>query len=85
MANAQAAGTGLTLTEAKTVFYYSNSFNLMDRLQSEDRAHRIGQTDPVNYIDFIGDGTVDWNIVGALRAKQDIASQVTGDTIKEWL
>ncbi len=40
--NAQKGGSGLTLTQAKTMVYYSNSFRLIDRLQSEDRAHRAG-------------------------------------------
>jgi len=39
-----AGGIGLTLTEASLVVYMSNTFSLEDRLQSEDRAHRIGQT-----------------------------------------
>ncbi len=40
--NAGAAGTGLTLTASPTIFYYSNSFNGDDRIQSEDRIHRMG-------------------------------------------
>lgn len=83
--NPAKGATGLTLTEAKTMIYYSNSFKLIDRLQSEDRAHRIGQTESVNYIDMIADRTVDEDIVEALRAKLEIASLVTGDRLKEWL
>ena len=41
--NPQTAGYGLTLTSANTNIYYSNSFNLEHRQQSEDRAHRAGQ------------------------------------------
>lgn len=76
---------GLTLVQARTVIYYSNSFKLIDRLQSEDRAHRIGQEHPVNYIDLIAPGTVDEHIVRALRSKFDIAAQITGDELREWL
>ena len=36
-------GYGITLTAANTVIYYSNGYDLEKRLQSEDRAHRIGQ------------------------------------------
>tara|TARA_R100000234_G_C4973243_1_gene167289 strand:- start:181 stop:957 length:777 start_codon:yes stop_codon:yes gene_type:complete len=36
-------GYGITLSAASTVIYYSNSYDLENRLQSEDRAHRIGQ------------------------------------------
>lgn len=82
----QAAGaTGLTLTRAKVVVYYSNSFRLVDRLQSEDRAHRIGQTDHVTYIDLVAPDTIDEKIVTALREKKDIAGQITGDSLKEWI
>jgi len=82
----QAAGaTGLTLVQAKVVIYYSNSFRLVDRLQSEDRAHRIGQTDPVTYIDLVSPDTIDEKIVRALREKKDIASLINGDTLKEWI
>jgi hypothetical protein len=52
---------------------------LYDRLQSEDRAHRIGQKHSVNYIDLIASGTVDEHILSSLRNKLDIASKITGD------
>jgi SNF2 family DNA or RNA helicase len=83
--NPSTGGYGITLTEAKTVIYYSNSFDLEKRLQSEDRAHRIGQTDKVTYIDFVSPNTVDEHIVKALRNKINIASAVLGEEIKEWI
>jgi SNF2 family DNA or RNA helicase len=83
--NPSTGGYGLTLTAASTMVYYSNSFDLEKRLQSEDRAHRIGQTKNVTYIDLIAVGTVDEKIVKALRAKIDIATQVLGEEIKAWL
>ena len=83
--NPSTGGYGLTLTAASTMVYYSNSFDLEKRLQSEDRAHRIGQTKNVTYIDLIAVGTVDEKIVKALRAKIDIATQVLGEEIKQWL
>ncbi len=83
--NPAAGGTGLTLHAARTVVYYSNSFNLTDRLQSEDRAHRIGQEHPVQYIDLIGEDTVDEHIVKRLVEKLDVASAVTGDKLREWI
>jgi SNF2 family DNA or RNA helicase len=69
-------GKGLTLISGATVIYYSNSYNLEHRLQSEDRAHRIGQKRNVTYIDLIAARTVDQRIQKALRNKQDLASQV---------
>jgi SNF2 family DNA or RNA helicase len=83
--NPRTGGYGLTLTAANLVVYYSNSFDLEVRLQSEDRAHRIGQTSKVTYVDLISTGTVDEHIVKALRSKIDIASQVLGEQLKEWL
>jgi SNF2 family DNA or RNA helicase len=85
VANPAAAGEGLTLHAATTVIYYTNSFKLTDRLQSEDRAHRIGQKHNVTYVDLVASDTVDEKIVGALRDKLDVASIVTGDTVKEWI
>lgn len=83
--NPQKGATGLTLTIAKTVIYYSNSFKLEDRMQSEDRAHRIGTDGPVNYIDIIAPETVDIRIVEALRGKYDIFQQINGDKLKGWI
>lgn len=83
--NPSTGGYGLTLTAANVVVYYSNSFDLEKRLQSEDRAHRIGQTKNVTYIDLIAVNTVDEKIVRALREKINIATQVLGEDIKEWL
>jgi SNF2 family DNA or RNA helicase len=83
--NPSTGGYGLTLTAASVVVYYSNSFDLEKRLQSEDRAHRIGQTKNVTYIDLIAVGTVDEKIVKALRDKIDIATQVLGEDLKQWL
>jgi len=81
----QTGGYGITLTQANTVIYYSNGYDLEKRLQSEDRAHRIGQKKPVTYIDLICEDTVDEKIVEALRNKINIASEVMGEELKEWI
>ena len=78
-------GYGITLTAANTVIYYSNSYDLEIRLQSEDRAHRIGQANKVTYIDLVAPNTIDEKILTALRAKIDIASQVLGEDARDWL
>lgn len=80
--NPQAGGLGLTLTAAHHVIYASNDYNLVTRLQSEDRVHRPGQHHPVLYTDVIATGpdgqkTIDHVIVNALRKKQDLASWTT--------
>lgn len=78
-------GYGITLTAAKTVIYYSNSYDLEIRLQSEDRAHRIGQKNVVTYIDLVSPKTIDEKILKALREKIDISGQVLGEKTKDWI
>jgi SNF2 family DNA or RNA helicase len=78
-------GYGITLTAANTVIYYSNGYDLEKRLQSEDRAHRIGQKKSVTYVDLISEKTVDEKIVKALRKKIDIASEVLGEELRDWI
>jgi SNF2 family DNA or RNA helicase len=78
-------GYGITLTAANTVIYYSNGYDLEKRLQSEDRAHRIGQQKSVTYVDLICNETVDEKIVEALRKKINIASEVLGEELKSWI
>lgn len=75
--NAATGGTGLNLTVATTVVYYSNTFSYGDRKQSEDRAHRIGQRSNVVYIDLEAENTVDAKIIRALRNKEDVATYMT--------
>ena len=78
-------GYGITLTAANTVIYYSNGYDLEKRLQSEDRAHRMGQKKPVTYVDINAEDTVDEKIVKALRSKINIASQVLGEELRSWI
>lgn len=78
-------GYGLTLTEAKTVVYYSNGYDLEVRLQSEDRAHRIGQKNKVTYVDIVTEKTVDEKVLKALRSKINISTQVLAEGYKEWI
>ena len=59
--------------------------HLEKRLQSEDRAHRIGQKKSVTYIDIMADETVDSKIVKSLRKKINIASEVLGEELKSWI
>ena len=83
--NPSTGGYGITLTAATMVVYYSNSYNLEHRIQSEDRAHRIGQTKSVNYVDLCTQGTIDEKIIKALRAKKNIAAAVLGEDVAAWL
>jgi len=78
-------GYGITLTAANTVIYYSNGYDLEKRLQSEDRAHRIGQKKAVTYVDINAQDTVDEKIVKSLRKKINIASEVLGEELRDWI
>ena len=78
-------GYGITLTAASNMIYYSNGYDLEKRTQSQARIDRIGQKYPMTYIDIICKDTVDERIVKALRKKINIASQVMGEELKEWI
>ncbi len=66
-------GLGIDLVGCDKVFYFSNSWSLEDRLQSEDRTHRIGQTRKVLYFDLIGKNTIEETVHKCLSAKQNLA------------
>ena len=74
-----AGGIGITLTAGENVIYYSNSYNLEHRLQSEDRAHRKGTKNNVVYTDLVADGTIDEEIAQALQRKENLAALILGD------
>jgi len=83
--NPRAGGIGLDLTAATIVIYYTNDFSLETRLQSEDRAHRIGQTNKVLYIDLEAENTLDKVVVEALRNKKNLADIVVDQNPTEWI
>ena len=81
----QTGGYGITLTGASTMIYYSNGYDLEKRQQSEARIDRIGQEKPMTYIDLICEDTVDTKIVESLRSKVNIATQIMGEELKDWI
>jgi SNF2 family DNA or RNA helicase len=82
--NPSVGGYGLTLTASRNVIYFSNSYNLEHRDQSEDRAHRIGQTAKVTYIDLLVPKTIDELVVNSLNSKRDLSKEILGDNIKRY-
>lgn len=78
-------GAGLNLMCAKLMVYYSCSYKLMHRRQSEDRFWRIGQEDPVTIIDLIGMGTIDNGVIDRLRTKREVVSEAMGEKIGSWI
>ncbi len=85
VANPAAAGMGLTLHATSNAVYYNNNFSLEQRLQSEDRCHRVGQHYPVTYTDLICHDTIDAKILEALRSRRSVADLIMGDDAREWL
>ena len=84
--NPTTGGFGLTLTACNTVVYYSNSYNLEVRMQSEDRAHRMGQKESVLYIDIVAKNTLDEAIMKSLTNKGQIAAKTLGEEdLRSWL
>lgn len=71
--NQKAGGTGITLINAREVHYYSNDFSYRNRIQSEDRSMRIGQTKDVTYFNYAAIGTIDEYVILCLLNKQDVA------------
>jgi len=78
-------GYGITLTAGSNMIYFSNGYDLEKRQQSEARIDRIGQTRKMTYIDIISEGTIDERIVKALRNKVNIATEIMGEELKDWI
>ena len=63
----QAGGTGITLTRARIMIFLQRSWSMIDNLQAEARAHRIGSEvhDNVQIIDYVTkDSVVGGGLVG---------------------
>lgn len=70
VATPSSGGHGLTLNEAGTVIFYNNSFKYSERLQAEDRCHRIGQDKNVHYIDMVCENSIDERIMNSISKKE---------------
>jgi len=76
IANPNAGGTGVNLTAATYMVYYSRNFSLEADIQSEARCHRGGQAYRVTRIDLVAPNTIDEEVVKALRAKENLAGRI---------
>lgn len=87
VAKAASMGMGLSLPMAKSVYYYSNTEKYIERIQSEDRSHRLvgGGLGAVCYYDLVASRTVDEKILRSLKDCADVANQITGDRYRAWL
>lgn len=80
--NPETGGIGINLTSATYAVFLSNSYKYGDRIQAEDRIHRIGQDRNVTYIDILMSNSVDSAIHNALKRKASLADMVIGDVVK---
>lgn len=53
--------------------FYENSFKYAERVQAEDRTHRIGQTRRPTYIDVYASCGIERRIAEAIVRKEDVA------------
>lgn len=83
VANQSAGGTGLDLWASSTAIYFANSRKLIERLQSEDRNHRVGTKKSVTYYDIIASKTIDEIAYASLMAKKDLSTALLDE--REWL
>jgi len=74
--NQSVGGIGLNMTISATMIYFSNNFSLKNRIQSEGRIERIGQTRAMTYIDLVCAGSIDKYILKALKNKLDFSEVV---------
>ena len=72
----KAGGTGLNLTAADTVIHYDPWWNPAVEQQATDRAHRIGQTQPVTVFRLIAEHSVEEKILALQDRKKDLAAQM---------
>lgn len=80
-----AGGRGNTWVNANLVIYFSNSYDLEMRMQSEDRSHRDGLKHAVTYVDLVAPRTVDEKILKVLRKKLNMTTLISGENYREWL
>ena len=75
----KAGGTGLNLTAADIVIHYDPWWNVAVQNQATDRAHRIGQKNPLTVYKLIAKDTIEENILKLQKKKSRLAEQLLGN------
>nr|DAU58905.1 MAG TPA: Chromatin remodeling complex ATPase [Caudoviricetes sp.] len=83
IANERMISKGHNLQLSHTLYFFSCSYSLEDRDQTEDRIARYGQTEKCLIVDFIATGTIDMKVYAALRQKRNLLDFFRNTTIKE--
>lgn len=80
----RAGGSGLDLSAAEAVIWFSHTFDLIERNQANERATKIGGK-AITLIDYVATGTVDEKILAALDNKQNVANELAGEGLRNFL
>lgn len=85
--NPKSGKYGFTLTVASHVLYFSNDYSAEARWQSEDRTHRIGQTESVTYTDLTVPNSIDQRMLSILATRKSMADFFKGEraAMVRWL
>jgi superfamily II DNA or RNA helicase len=76
----KAGGFGLNLTAADYVIHLDPWWNPAAEAQATDRAHRIGQQNPVTLYRLVAKGTIEERIVALHRTKRDLADSLLAES-----
>ena len=76
----KAGGVGLNLTAADTVIHLDPWWNPAVEDQATDRAHRMGQTQPVTVYRLVTRGTVEEKILALHASKRELANSLLEGT-----
>ncbi|HNY32904.1 MAG TPA: DEAD/DEAH box helicase [Fibrobacteria bacterium] len=86
VATIRTIGVGFNLQKAALTYYFSNSYSLVDREQSEDRTHRVGQeAESVVYKDILARDTIDERVYDVLYGKKDLAAYMQDMTLEDFI
>lgn len=80
-----AMGTGHTLHAAGYVFFLDDPWSPADKVQAEDRAHRMGLTHDANIISLITKNTIDESIVEHVYQKKQVSDFVVDGKLSDKL
>jgi SNF2 family DNA or RNA helicase len=75
---------GLNLSTASTAIYFSNSYDMEDRAQSEERILDPRKTEPLLYIDLLTENSVDEAVYQILREKKVSSKFFMAELIRKW-
>ncbi|CAM9610522.1 unnamed protein product, partial [Ascophyllum nodosum] len=76
MLSTRAGGLGINLQTADTVILYDSDWNPQADLQAMDRAHRIGQKNPVSVYRLVTENTVEEKVVERAQQKLKLDAMI---------